>query len=67
MASTRPRILSPLVLHFVGFNLVGTPVGNFLLDGGNTNTKITVLGKLKKNEYKGRVTPQFSLEDIAIG
>ena len=54
-------------LSFVGFNLVGTPVGNFLLDDANTNTKITLLGKLKKNDYNGRVSPQFFLEDIAIG
>ena len=54
-------------LSFVGYNLVGTPVGDFLLDGTNRNTKILVLGKLKKNEYNGRVTPQFSLEDIALG
>lgn len=54
-------------LAFVGFNLVGTPLGNFLLDDTNTNTKITILGKLKKNEYNGRVTPQFFLEDIALG
>jgi len=54
-------------LQFVGFNLVGTPVGDFLLDDANTNTKITVLGKLKKNEYNGRVSPQFFLEDLVIG
>ena len=54
-------------LSFVGFNLVGTPVGNFLLDDANTNTKIMVLGKLKKNEYNGHVSPQFFLEDIALG
>jgi len=54
-------------LSFVGFNLAGTPVGDFLLDDANTNTKIAVLGKLKKNEYNGRVTPQFFLEDIALG
>ncbi len=54
-------------LAFVGFNLVGTPVGDFLLDDANTNTKITLLGKLKKNEYNGHVAPQFLIEDIAIG
>ena len=54
-------------LSFVGFNLVGTAVGNFLLDDGNTNTKITLLGKLKKNDYNGFITPQFVLEDIALG
>ena len=54
-------------LSFVGFNLVGTPVGNFLLDDANTNTKITLLGRLKKNDYNGRVSPQLFLEDIAIG
>jgi len=53
-------------LPFVGFNLVGTPVGDFLLDDANTNTKIILLGKLKENEYNGRVSAQFFLEDIAI-
>ena len=53
-------------LTFVGFNLVGTPVGDFLLDDANTNTKIMMLGKLKENEYNGRVSAQFNLEDIAI-
>ncbi len=53
-------------LAFVGFNLVGTPVGDFLLDDANTNTKIMLLGKLKENEYNGHVTAQFFLEDIAI-
>ena len=54
-------------LQFVGFNLVGTPVGDFLLDDANTNTKISVLGKLKKNEYKNTVSAQFFLEDLVIG
>lgn len=53
-------------LAFVGFNLVGTPVGDFLLDDANTNTTITMLGKLKENEYNGRVSAQFSLEDMVI-
>ena len=53
-------------LSFVGFNLVGTDVGNFLLDDANTNTKIMMLGKLKENEYNGRTSVQFVLEDIAI-
>ena len=53
-------------LAFVGFNLVGTPVGDFLLDDANTNTKITMLGKLKENEYNGRVSVQFVLEDLTI-
>ena len=53
-------------LSFVGFNLVGTDVGNFLLDDANTNTKIMMLGKLKENEYNGRVSVQFILEDIAV-
>ena len=53
-------------LSIVGFNLVGTPVGDFLLDDANTNTKIMMLGKLKENEYNGRVSAQFVLEDIAI-
>ena len=53
-------------LAFVGFNLVGTTVGDFLLDDANTNTKIMMLGKLKENEYNGRISIQFVLEDIAI-
>ena len=53
-------------LAFVGFNLVGTPVGDFLLDEANTNTKIVMLGKLKANEYNGRVNIQFNLEDMTI-
>jgi single-stranded-DNA-specific exonuclease len=53
-------------LSFVGFNLAETPVGNFLLDDANTNTKIMMLGKLKENEYNGRVSAQFTLEDIAV-
>ena len=53
-------------LAFVGFNLVGTPVGDFLLDDANVNTKIMLLGKLKENEYNGRVNAQFFLEDMAI-
>jgi len=53
-------------LDFVGFNLVGTPVGNFLLDDANINTKIMLLGRLKENVYNGRVSVQFILEDIAI-
>lgn len=53
-------------LAFVGFNLVGTPVGDFLLDDANTNTKITMLGRLKENEYNGRVSAQFFLEDMVV-
>lgn len=53
-------------LSFVGFNLVGTPVGDFLLDDANANTKIIMLGRLKENEYNGRVNAQFFIEDIAI-
>ena len=53
-------------VSFVGFNLVGTPVGDFLLDDGNINAKIKMLGKLKENEYNGRVSAQFVLEDIAV-
>ena len=52
-------------LSFVGINLVGTPVGDFLLDDANTNTKIKMLGKLKENEYNGHVNAQFFVEDIA--
>jgi single-stranded-DNA-specific exonuclease len=53
-------------LAFAGFNLAGTPVGDFLLDDSHTNTKMTMLGKLKKNEYNGRVSAQFILEDLSV-
>lgn len=53
-------------LEFVGFNMVGTSVGNFLLDDANINTKIVVLGRLKENSYNGRTNAQFILEDIAL-
>lgn len=53
-------------LAFVGFNLVGTPVGDFLLDDANANTKIMLLGKLKENEYNEHISAQFFLEDIAV-
>lgn len=53
-------------LAFVGFNMVGTPVGDFLLDDANANTKIMLLGKLKENEYNGHISAQFFLEDIAV-
>ena len=53
-------------LDFVGFNLVGTPVGDFLLDDANINTKMMVLGRLCENYYNGRVSAQFILEDIAL-
>lgn len=52
---------------FVGFNLVGTPVGDFLLDDANINTTMSMLGRLKENEYNGRSSAQFMLEDIAVG
>ena len=41
-------------------------MGDFLLDEANTNTKIMMLGKLKENDYNGRVSVQFSLEDMAL-
>ena len=53
-------------LDFVGFNLVGTPVGDFLLDEANINTKIILLGRLVQNNYNGRTNAQLVLEDVAI-
>jgi single-stranded-DNA-specific exonuclease len=53
-------------LDFVGFNLVGTPVGDFLLDEANINTKIILLGRLVQNNYNGRTNAQLILEDVAI-
>lgn len=60
------RTSSGELLPFVGFNLVQTQVGEFLLDDANINRKIRLLGRVKENEYNGRVSVQFVLEDIAI-
>jgi len=53
-------------LAFVGFNMASTPVGKFLLDEANIGRKIKMCGKLKENEYNGRVSAQFVVEDVAI-
>ena len=53
-------------LDFVGFYLMGTPIGDFLLDDTHINTTIKMLGKLKENEYNNCKEPQLVLEDIAI-
>ena len=53
-------------LSFVGFNLVGTPVGEFLLDDSNVGRKIMLCGKLQANEFNGRVNAQFVIEDAAV-
>jgi single-stranded-DNA-specific exonuclease len=54
------------MLPFAGFNLTATKVGEFLLDDSNINRKIKLLGKLKENEYNGRVSAQFIIEDLAV-
>jgi single-stranded-DNA-specific exonuclease len=59
------RTSSGTNLAFVGFNLTATPVGAFLLDEGNFNRKITLCGRLKENEFNGRVSAQFVIEDAA--
>ena len=64
--SGRVRTASGTELSFVGFNLVGTAIGDFLLDDENTNTTITMLGKLKENDYNGSNQAQFILEDMAL-
>jgi len=53
-------------LSFVGFNMARSPVGQFLLDDANNGRKIKVCGRLQGNEYQGRVSAQFVIEDIAI-
>jgi single-stranded-DNA-specific exonuclease len=53
-------------LAFVGFNMTKTPVGEFLLDDTNSGRKIMLCGKLKENDFNGRVTAQFVVEDAAI-
>ena len=54
------------LLSFVGFNLVATKIGEFLLDDANTGAKLKLCGKLQENEYNGRVNAQFVLEDMSV-
>jgi single-stranded-DNA-specific exonuclease len=60
------RTSSGANLAFVGFNMTRTPVGEFLLDDANSGRKITLCGKLKENEFNGRVTAQFVIEDAVL-
>ena len=64
--SGRVRTSNGTELSFVGFNMVGNAIGDFLLDDANTNTTITMLGKLKENDYNGGSQVQFVLEDMAL-
>ena len=64
--SGRVRTSNGTELSFVGFNMVGNAIGDFLLDDANTNTTITMLGKLKENDYNGGNQAQFVLEDMAL-
>ncbi|MCL2017755.1 MAG: single-stranded-DNA-specific exonuclease RecJ [Alphaproteobacteria bacterium] len=60
------RTSAGTVLNFVGFNLAMTPVGEFLLDEANIGRKIQLCGRLQANEYNGRTSAQFIIEDMAI-
>jgi len=60
------RTSAGTMLNFVGFNLTATKVGEFLLDETNIARKIQLCGQLQANEYNGRVTAQFVIEDAAI-
>ena len=53
-------------LEFLGFNLADTAIGMFFMDEANFGRKIALCGKLKENEWNGRVNAQFVLEDAAI-
>ncbi len=53
------------VLDFVGFNLIKTPIYDFLLDDANNNRPIKILCKIKENEYNNHKKTQLVLEDIA--
>ena len=52
-------------LNFVGFNITRTTVGEFLLDETNIGRKIRLCGRLTGNEFNGRTTAQFVIEDVA--
>jgi len=60
------RTSAGVSLSFVGFNLACGPIGQFLLDESNIGRKITMCGRLTCNEYNGRTSAQFIIEDVAI-
>lgn len=60
------RTSAGTMLNFVGFNLTRTPIGEFLLDEANIGRKIRLCGKLQANEYNGRTSAQFVIEDVAV-
>jgi single-stranded-DNA-specific exonuclease len=60
------RTSAGVSLSFVGFNLACGPIGQFLLDESNIGRKIMLCGRLNGNEYNGRTTAQFVIEDVAI-
>lgn len=60
------RTSAGTTLQLVGFNMANTPLGQFLLDDANKDRKITLCGKLKENDYNGRITAQFVIEDAVL-
>jgi single-stranded-DNA-specific exonuclease len=52
-------------LPVVGFHLADSAAGRFLLDESNFGSIIKVVGKLKKNNYRGGGVQLF-LEDVAL-
>lgn len=52
-------------LSAIAFGVADMPLGTTLLAGDNT--PLDVVGYLKRNEYQGRVTPQFHIRDVVPG
>jgi len=53
-------------LNFVGFNMTRGAIGKFLLDESNIGRKITMCGRVVGNEYNGRTSAQFVIEDVTV-
>lgn len=53
------------VQEFIIFNAIDTPIGNTVLDA--EGHYIDVYGKVKLNEYAGKITVQLFPEDIMVG
>ncbi|MDR0449318.1 MAG: single-stranded-DNA-specific exonuclease RecJ [Rickettsiales bacterium] len=53
-------------LSAIGFGLLRTPVGEFLVNETNRGRQVKLFGKLKENVYNGSSSVQLVLEDIYV-
>lgn len=51
-------------LKGIAFNAMESPIGSVLLHSAKDKSRVTLCGQLRKNEWQGRVTPQFIVQDV---